>query len=161
EATPSIILGRPFLATGRALIDVQKGELTLRVHDEEMVIKMFENMHYMGKEDSENCMIIEVIDLLSKELQMEDSLLKSQAKLKDRLDTLEETNPKSVLQEINNASLEEKPSIKLKPRPITLKDTFHRNEETLSNILSSSLKSKKEEELPNTESKHWDPGKYK
>ena len=29
-----IILGMPFLATGRALIDVQKGELRLRVHDE-------------------------------------------------------------------------------------------------------------------------------
>ena len=26
-----IILGRPFLATGRTLIDVQKGELTMRV----------------------------------------------------------------------------------------------------------------------------------
>ena len=29
-----ILLGRPFLATGAALIDVQKGELTLRVGDE-------------------------------------------------------------------------------------------------------------------------------
>ena len=29
-----ILLGRPFLATGVALIDVQKGELTLRVGDE-------------------------------------------------------------------------------------------------------------------------------
>ena len=29
-----IFLGRPFLATGAALIDVQKGELTLRVGDE-------------------------------------------------------------------------------------------------------------------------------
>ncbi|XP_063948037.1 uncharacterized protein LOC135152134 [Daucus carota subsp. sativus] len=28
-----IILGRPFLATGRTLIDVQKGELTMRVQD--------------------------------------------------------------------------------------------------------------------------------
>ncbi|KAL5555212.1 hypothetical protein UlMin_037448 [Ulmus minor] len=28
-----IILGRPFLATGRTLIDVQKGELTMRVND--------------------------------------------------------------------------------------------------------------------------------
>ncbi|XP_038896448.1 uncharacterized protein LOC120084707 [Benincasa hispida] len=28
-----IILGRPFLATGRALINVQKGELTIRVDD--------------------------------------------------------------------------------------------------------------------------------
>ena len=29
-----IILGRPFLTTGRTLIDVQKGELTMRVDDE-------------------------------------------------------------------------------------------------------------------------------
>ena len=28
-----IILGRPFLATGRTLIDVEKGELTMRVND--------------------------------------------------------------------------------------------------------------------------------
>ncbi|MED6178014.1 hypothetical protein PIB30_103715, partial [Stylosanthes scabra] len=142
EATPSIILGRPFLATGRALIDVQKGELTLRVHDEEMVTKMFENMHYMGKEDSENCMRIDVINLLNKELQIEDSLFKSQAKLKERLDTLEETNPKSVLQEINDALLKEEPSIQQKPKAITLKDIFLGNEETSSKILSSSLKSK-------------------
>ncbi|KAL0411764.1 UNVERIFIED_CONTAM: hypothetical protein Slati_3766100 [Sesamum latifolium] len=30
-----LILGRPFLATSRALIDVQKGQLTLRVNDEQ------------------------------------------------------------------------------------------------------------------------------
>ena len=29
-----LLLGRPFLATGAALIDAQKGELTLRVGDE-------------------------------------------------------------------------------------------------------------------------------
>ncbi|XP_022151681.1 uncharacterized protein LOC111019597 [Momordica charantia] len=29
-----IILGRPFLATGRALVDVHKGELTMRVQDQ-------------------------------------------------------------------------------------------------------------------------------
>ena len=31
-----IILGRPFLATGRTLIDVQKGELTMRVLDQDV-----------------------------------------------------------------------------------------------------------------------------
>ncbi|XP_060962132.1 uncharacterized protein LOC115713139 [Cannabis sativa] len=36
-----IILGRPFLATGRALIDVQKGELKLRVQKEEETFKVF------------------------------------------------------------------------------------------------------------------------
>ena len=29
-----LLLGRPFLATGAALIDVKKGEITLRVRDE-------------------------------------------------------------------------------------------------------------------------------
>ena len=36
-----IIMGRPFLATGRALIDVQKGELMLRVDKEEVVFPVF------------------------------------------------------------------------------------------------------------------------
>ena len=36
-----IILGRPFLAIGRALIDVHKGELRLRVQDEEVRFNVF------------------------------------------------------------------------------------------------------------------------
>ena len=36
-----IILERPFLATDRALIDVQKGELRLRVQDEEVTFNVF------------------------------------------------------------------------------------------------------------------------
>ncbi|XP_062085537.1 uncharacterized protein LOC133791635 [Humulus lupulus] len=36
-----IILGRPFLATCRALIDVQKGELKLRVQKEEVTSNVF------------------------------------------------------------------------------------------------------------------------
>ncbi|XP_062080797.1 uncharacterized protein LOC133785594 [Humulus lupulus] len=37
----SIILARPFLAIGRALIDVQKEELKLRVHKEEVTFNVF------------------------------------------------------------------------------------------------------------------------
>ena len=40
-----IILGRPFLATGRALIDVEKGELLLRVHDEHLAFHVFKTLH--------------------------------------------------------------------------------------------------------------------
>ncbi|KAL2491982.1 Uncharacterized protein Adt_27610 [Abeliophyllum distichum] len=36
-----IILGHPFLATGRALIDVHKGQLILRLNDEKVVINVF------------------------------------------------------------------------------------------------------------------------
>ena len=38
-----IILGRPFLATGRTLIDVHQGKLTLRLDDEEVVFKVLRN----------------------------------------------------------------------------------------------------------------------
>ncbi|XP_062112540.1 uncharacterized protein LOC133823710 [Humulus lupulus] len=41
DANIPIILGRPFLATGRALIDVQKGELKLRVQNEEVTFDVF------------------------------------------------------------------------------------------------------------------------
>ena len=41
DANVPIILGRPFLATGRALIDVQKGELKLRIQGEEETFKVF------------------------------------------------------------------------------------------------------------------------
>ncbi|XP_062103150.1 uncharacterized protein LOC133814170 [Humulus lupulus] len=36
-----IILGRPFIATGRTLIDVEKGELTMRAQEEQVTFKVF------------------------------------------------------------------------------------------------------------------------
>ena len=41
-----IILGRPFLATGRAMIDLQKGELKLRVQDDEVTFNVFKAMRH-------------------------------------------------------------------------------------------------------------------
>ncbi|XP_057741364.1 uncharacterized protein LOC130960018 [Arachis stenosperma] len=46
EGNNSIILGRPFLATARAIIDVEKGEMTFRVHNEQMVINVFKSMQH-------------------------------------------------------------------------------------------------------------------
>ena len=37
-----LILGRPFLATGRALIYVEEGKLELRVQDDKVTFKVFE-----------------------------------------------------------------------------------------------------------------------
>ena len=39
-----IILGRPFLSTDRAMIDVQRGELKLRVQDDEVKFNVFEDV---------------------------------------------------------------------------------------------------------------------
>ncbi|KAL0415791.1 UNVERIFIED_CONTAM: hypothetical protein Slati_3411000 [Sesamum latifolium] len=46
-----LILGRPFLATSRALIDVQKCQLTLRVNDEHVVFNVFKPMKYLHKKE--------------------------------------------------------------------------------------------------------------
>ncbi|XP_016165346.1 uncharacterized protein LOC107607969 [Arachis ipaensis] len=56
----SIILGRPFLATARALIDVEKGELMLKVHEEHIVFHVFKNLQLSTQE--EECMKIDSID---------------------------------------------------------------------------------------------------
>ncbi|KAL4306259.1 hypothetical protein AHAS_Ahas16G0160400 [Arachis hypogaea] len=58
DENSSIIIGRPFLATGRALIDVKLGELVLRVHDEQLVFHVFEDIHSAGEE--ERCMQTEL-----------------------------------------------------------------------------------------------------
>ena len=39
-----LILGRPFLATSDAVIEVQKGKLTLRMEDEEVVFQVYTSM---------------------------------------------------------------------------------------------------------------------
>ncbi|MED6142154.1 hypothetical protein PIB30_110882, partial [Stylosanthes scabra] len=52
-----LILGRPFLATSRALIDMESGELMLRIHDECLVLQVYKAMH--PPRDSMNCMKME------------------------------------------------------------------------------------------------------
>ncbi|XP_024962718.1 uncharacterized protein LOC112502930 [Cynara cardunculus var. scolymus] len=42
----SIILGRPFLATGRTLIDFEKGELTMRLQDHKVTFNVFDSLKY-------------------------------------------------------------------------------------------------------------------
>ncbi|XP_024979044.1 uncharacterized protein LOC112516258 [Cynara cardunculus var. scolymus] len=41
-----IILGRPFLATSGTLIDVQKGELTMRLQDQKVTFNVFNSLKY-------------------------------------------------------------------------------------------------------------------
>ncbi|KAL5578113.1 hypothetical protein UlMin_019812 [Ulmus minor] len=70
-----IILGRPFLATGRTLIDVQNGELTMRVQEEHVTFNVFQSMKFPS--DMEECSVISLADsLVAEQLERccEDSL---------------------------------------------------------------------------------------
>ena len=45
----SIILGRPFLATGRALVDMEKGQMKFRLNNEEATFNICRSMRQSGE----------------------------------------------------------------------------------------------------------------
>ena len=62
-----LLLGRPFLATGAALIDLQKGELTLRVGNEAVHFNLNKSLTQFDV-DEENCMAVDNISSINFEL---------------------------------------------------------------------------------------------
>ena len=56
-----LLLGRPFLATGAILIDVQKGELTLRVGNEVVHFNLNKSLTWSDA-DEENCMAVDSLE---------------------------------------------------------------------------------------------------
>nr|GFA26320.1 reverse transcriptase domain-containing protein [Tanacetum cinerariifolium] len=61
-----LILGRPFLRTGSALIDVYGEELTLRVNDEEITFKVGQTSKY-SYNDTESINRVDVFDVACEE----------------------------------------------------------------------------------------------
>ena len=57
-----IILGRPFLATGRAMNDVKRGELKLRVQDDEVKFNVFETVRHPAESDT--CFMTETMEVI-------------------------------------------------------------------------------------------------
>ena len=62
-----LLLGRPFLATEATLIDVKKGELTLKVGDEAVQFNLNKSLTQPDV-DAENCMAVDSIYAFSFEL---------------------------------------------------------------------------------------------
>ena len=62
-----LLLGRPFLTTGAALIDVQKGELTLRVGEEAVHFNLNKGLEQPDV-DARSCLAIENNSHISVEL---------------------------------------------------------------------------------------------
>ena len=58
----SIILGRPFLATEREMINVQRGELKLRVQEDKVKFNVFEAVRHPVESDT--CFIVETVEAI-------------------------------------------------------------------------------------------------
>ncbi|XP_057790791.1 uncharacterized protein LOC131007876 [Salvia miltiorrhiza] len=56
-----LILGRPFLATGRALIDVQDGDLTFKVNDEKLTLSIYDAMRKPAELQPDECNMMESV----------------------------------------------------------------------------------------------------
>nr|XP_016480847.1 PREDICTED: uncharacterized protein LOC107801943 [Nicotiana tabacum] len=80
-----IILGRPFLATGRALIDCKTGELKMRLNDEEVIFNVQQSMRRPS--EYTNCSLVEAVDVI---LQEDDVTLTTKDPLEAYLTNLEE-----------------------------------------------------------------------
>ncbi|KAK8613604.1 hypothetical protein V6N13_101362 [Hibiscus sabdariffa] len=158
-----IILGRPFLAMGRILIDCEKGDFTMRVADQAMTINVFNTLRYMDNQgechhlQEENTTAVEEdsnIICCSKFIKIRDF---------EKLKTEEVEEPETTQRESNQVSsfiirpgmrfealdfseftspkpsLEHAPSLELKPLPPHLKYVYLGSNETLPVIISSKL----------------------
>ena len=158
-----IILGKPFLATGRAMIDVQRDELKLRVQEEEVKFNMFEAVRHPAESDT--CFMAEIVE----------AIVSSRSGLTDPLETsLVENESENLSEEAKEyvkwmdsfghnrrkyfeslgegvktpvPSIEQPPKMEQKPLPSHLKYAYLGVESTLPVIISASLTTLEEEKL--------------
>ncbi|XP_062119284.1 uncharacterized protein LOC133833038 [Humulus lupulus] len=137
-----IIMGRPFLATGQALIDVQKGELTLRFQGEEVVFNVFKALKFANVNDS--CFKVDMVEKAVAEINLtEDSLQKSLTidDIDAELDNLGQGPERP------SPSVQKPPELELKSFPAHLQYAFLGEKETLPVIVSSSLSTEEMDKL--------------
>ncbi|XP_075078182.1 uncharacterized protein LOC107824834 [Nicotiana tabacum] len=156
-----IILGRPFLATGRALIDCETGELKMRLNDEEIIFNVQKSMRRPS--EFANCSLIDAVDVI---VQSDDEVLTIKDPLAACLTNLEEVNGEDLAEwvlalegrgfwernlgfeplhlekretPLAKPSIEEPPKLELKPLPTHLRYEFLGHDSTLPVIISSGL----------------------
>ncbi|XP_016168603.1 uncharacterized protein LOC107611161 [Arachis ipaensis] len=125
EANTSIILGRLFLTTAGAIIDVQKGELVLRLHEEKMVFNVFKAMSY-PKESIGECMMVDTMEKMVQgvleEEQGEEAMELEQQAFGGELP--EETMEDSIMLNHTSNKDVEAPKLELKTLPPSLKYAY-------------------------------------
>ncbi|CAJ2653039.1 unnamed protein product [Trifolium pratense] len=90
-----LLLGRPFLATGRALIDVEMGELMLRTHGEQVMFNVFKAMKH--HDDEPQCYKVDVIEEVVEDVLVEETpSLPLERVIVNSIDDLEEEWDKEI-----------------------------------------------------------------
>ncbi|XP_063937996.1 uncharacterized protein LOC135147890 [Daucus carota subsp. sativus] len=167
-----IILGRPFLATGQTLIDVQKGELIMTVQDQMVIFNVFNAIKLPS--DEEECFKVDVLeaeahseidnrlktDILERVLsgdsefgdeeEVEHLQFLNASPWKRRMDPPIESLGLSELKDSHERlkpSIVEAPKLELKQLPEHLRYAFLGEASTLPVIISSNLSGIEEEKL--------------
>ena len=158
-----IILGRPFLTIGRAMIDVQRGELKLRVQEDEVKFNVFEPVRHPVESDM--CFIVETVEAIVSSQSgltdpLEASLVQSDSELLGEeaeeyvkwMDSFEPNRRKYFESLGKNTktpvpSIEQPPKMEQKPLPSHLKYAYLGNDSTLPVIISASLTAIEEDKL--------------
>ena len=134
-----LILGRPFLRTGRALIDVHGGKLTLRVNGKEVKYDVHKAMKY--PKDDEECFNINAVDALVRVLRPEEGI--------DDEDDFEYVNFLEDGMEVDDdkqLTKEESKPLNVKPVTINLNDDCLDFSDSFPVFFSAGLKDVKEDE---------------
>ncbi|GJR97583.1 reverse transcriptase domain-containing protein [Tanacetum coccineum] len=151
-----LILGRPFLRTARALIDVYDEELTLRVSDEAITFKVGNTSRY-SYNDAESINRIDVIDIACEEYSQEvlgfsDNSERRHSSIEEMLnnDPCSPLPPKDLkCEELKSvkSSIDEPPELELKDLPSYLEYAFLEGTNKLPVIIAKNLKDKEKERL--------------
>ncbi|GAU41120.1 hypothetical protein TSUD_288100 [Trifolium subterraneum] len=168
DSEVSLLLGRPFLATGRALIDVEMGELMLRFLNEQVIFNVFEAMRHQN--ENPQCYRVDVIDDIVQETSQnetpelpiervivnsintkEESLEKEVEECVRQLEASQSEKVKRKIEDLNvdkpSESKKEVSAPELKELPKHLKYVFLGEELMQPAIISSSLSALEEEKL--------------
>ncbi|XP_061374695.1 uncharacterized protein LOC133316911 [Gastrolobium bilobum] len=147
-----LLLGRPFLTTARAMIDVEQGKLMLRMNEETVTIEIFESMKHPS--DEGDCFMVDIIqeavdDTIKEESSpLELEQINEEAELEEKEPVVEELERKK--DDIPLGA----PKVELKKLPPNLKYIFLGNNNSYQVIINVELSTIEEEKLLKVLKKH-------
>ncbi|XP_031120199.1 uncharacterized protein LOC116023344 [Ipomoea triloba] len=152
-----ILLGRPFMATAKTMIDVQNGKLTMTVLDETVEFSILKSMK-LPENNNNHCFTVDILDSIISAEFLDESPLKVGAdedepnqspikeggvegcSLTDCLEQIKERHHPSIAADVP-------PKLDLKPLPSSLKYAFLGPNNTYPVIIASNLSQEQENSL--------------